>query len=158
MTLGAWTRLGFEIATLLTALAALASAGLTYSQLQLSTDATRLAAYQQTIANSIEFDKAMADRPNLRPYFKEGKPIAKDNGDYNEAALIAELQLDIIDSIIAYPILFAKQSETSTWDVTYHRAFRESPIMCEFLQERREQYHEQTVQIAKKVCLVTKPW
>jgi len=154
MATAQWTsriRFGFELATFLTAIAALFSIGLTYRQIG-------LAAYQQIISNSIEFDKVLVEHPELRPYFKDSKHIAKDDPSYNRAALIAELQLDVIDSIIAFPLGFAQATEKHTWANTFQRSFRESPIMCEFLQERREQYHDDTIQVAKTVCIVDKPW
>src|SRR5215470_8438496 len=89
-------KFGLEIATLLTAIAALASVWLTYQQTRTSIEATRLAAYQQLTANSLEFNKALAERDNaeLRPYFKEGKQIDRDDRLYNRVALLAEMQVD----------------------------------------------------------------
>jgi len=147
-------KFGLEIATLLTAIAALASVWLTYQQTRTSIEATRLAAYQQLTANSLEFDKALAEKDNaeLRPYFKEGKQIERDDRLYNRVALLAEMQVDAIDAIIAYTLEFTRPSEVQTWTNTFHRSFRESPATCEFLHERQEQYHVQTVQLAESHC------
>ena len=99
----------------------------------------------------------MLEHADLRPYFKEGKPIVKDDLLYNKAALMAELQLSIIDAVLAFPISFAGP-QVSTFDPMFVRAFRESSVMCEFLQKRQKQYHMQTVEIAKNACQLSKPW
>ncbi len=161
MTQGSRTsriKFGLEIATLLTAATALASVILTHRQLGLTQRQLELLAYQQIISNGVEFDKVLIEHPELRPYFKEGKAIGKDDRLYNQAALIAELQLDMIDSIIVFPVSAAGSSHVTTFPETFARAFRESPVMCEFLQERRDEYHDQTVDVAKKACRIDSPW
>src|SRR5262245_12736472 len=151
-TLRSRIKFGLEIATLLTALAALASVILSYRQIQLAAESSRLTAYQQIISNSIEFDKVLADHPELRPYFKDGKTPATDDAQYKEVALIAELQVDVIDSIVGYTIDFPRQREKLIWENTFKRSFHESPVTCGLLFARQEQYHEDTVRIAKAAC------
>ena len=158
MTQHRWTsriKFGLELATFLTALAALGS-------IWISTRSNQLAAYQQLVSISIEFDKLLADKENaeFRPYFKDGKPLDKNDKDYRRVALIAEMQLDAIDASVALTLNFTNETAQGTWRTTFKRSFRESPVMCELLRERYEQYHLATVRIAKQkgVCQIDGQW
>jgi hypothetical protein len=153
--IGKWAKLGIEIATLILALVGAYFAYLGYYQTQ---NSLRLAAYQQLISHSLQYDKELLKNPGLRPYFKEGVRIQPGHEDYNKAAVLAELQLDIISGIMSFPLDVAESDDTKeTWHQTFGKAFKYSPIMCRiagelWIENAKDPAEKHIQEIAKANC------
>ena len=77
----------------------------------------------------------------------KGRSVRGDDG-YDRAAAIAELRLNALDAVLTYPGVFKEDS----WRNVARSAFRDSPIMCEFVSKYKDNYSAATVKIADEAC------
>lgn len=98
---------------------------------------------QQALSSSIEeLNMLFINNPALWPYFEEGKAVEKANTEQNfyfSIVAMADFHIDLIDSIWTQSeYIEVLQSDTDawrSWDAWITDLFRESPIMCQRLNE-----------------------
>ena len=113
----------------------------------------RLTAHGQLITSSLEYDKALVNNPELRPYFRDGKRISQSDANlYNKAAAVADLLLDITDGNIEYTLTTSKPPDLSAWLATFVQSFKNSPILCDVYRAHKQDYSEQLKEIGDKAC------
>jgi hypothetical protein len=103
---------------------------------------------QQVISDSMDVDKIFIQHPEMRPFFRDKKPIRPADEGYDRAAAIAELRANALDAILVFPGVFA----VGNWTNVARSIFRDSPIMCEFVSKYKENYSAATVKIADEAC------
>ena len=67
---------------------------------------------------------------------REKKPIRRGDEGYDRAAAIAELRVNAYDAVLTFPGVFKGDS----WSNVARSAFRDSPIMCEFIAMYKDNY------------------
>ena len=77
----------------------------------------------------------------------KGRSVRGDDG-YDRAAAIAELRVNAYDAVLTFPGVF----EADNWSNVARSAFRDSPIMCEFIAMYKDNYSKATVKIADEAC------
>jgi hypothetical protein len=125
----------------------------TYIQVRDAERAMQLAAHQQLILTSLEYDKFVANNPELRPYFRDGKPIASADAKVrNQAAALADMLLDIIDGNIEHTLQESNSPDENSWLVTFQQSFKSSPILCEVYKAHHNEYSSKLQQIGDGAC------
>ena len=89
---------------------------------------------------TFELDKVFLEHPHLRPYFCSGKPLDSDpkDDDYYRVLTIAELTLDMIDSMLQLEGHFPRDLPLTGWKEWMRDCFRDSPVTCQVFEERRK--------------------
>src|SRR5262249_13115452 len=103
---------------------------------------------QQIISDSADVDKLFIQYPEMRPFFRDKKPIHRGDEGYDRAAAIAELSVNALDTVLTFPQVF----KTDNWPNGARSAFRDSPIMCEFIAMYKDSYSKATIQISDEAC------
>ncbi|MEX0284077.1 MAG: hypothetical protein AB3N23_05655 [Paracoccaceae bacterium] len=71
------------------------------------------------------------EKPDLRPYFKDGLDVSADDPLAQRVLAVAEVRLDLMDGLLTY---ISQQGwtpdETSGWQNTFRDAFASSPALC----------------------------
>ena len=140
------------IASLLVSIVGLGSIVIGIESFRQSGRAALADASQRIITDSANVDKLFIQYPEMRPFFREKKPIHRGDEGYDRAAAIADLRVNAFDAILAAPGVFAGGNSGDTWSNVARSAFRESPIMCEVIAIDKGNYSKATVQIANEVC------
>ena len=136
------------IASLLVSIVGLGSIIIGIESFRQSERAALADASQRIITDSANVDKLFIQYPKMRPFFREKKPIHRGDEGYDRAAAIAELRVNALDAVLTYPGVFKEDS----WRNVVRSAFRDSPIMCEFVLRYKGNYSAATVKIADEVC------
>jgi hypothetical protein len=136
------------IASLLVSIVGLGSVVIGIESFRQSERAALAEASQRIISDSLNVDKLFIQYPEMRPFFREKKPIHRGDEGYDRAAAIADLRVNAFDAVLAFPGVFTGD----TWSNVARSAFRESPIMCEVIAMDKANYSKATVQIADEVC------
>lgn len=93
-------------------------------------------AYNLIATNWNEHLRMFVERPFLRPYFFQGEPIDPNHNNYNAVSAIAEVRIDLMDSILTHAAARRwSDREVAGWHETFRDAFRASPIMCAHYKE-----------------------
>lgn len=109
-------------------------------QTKLSAEAIRNEAYVSMSTWTLELDKAFLDQPELRPFFASGVAIDEDHAEYAKVETLAEMTLDMMDSILELEPLFSNKESLEGWKEWMRSTFAESPIVCKHLEHRRKWY------------------
>ena len=136
------------IASLLVSIVGLGSIVISIESFKQSERAALADASQRIITDSANVDKLFIQYPEMRPFFRERKSIRRGDEGYDRAAAIAELRVNAYDAVLAFPGVF----KADNWGSVARSAFRDSPIMCEFISMYKDNYSKATVQIADEVC------
>jgi hypothetical protein len=136
------------IASLLVSIVGLGSIIIGIESFKQSERAALADASQRIITDSANVDKLFIQYPEMRPFFREKKPIRRGDEGYDRAAAIAELRVNAYDAVLTFPSIF----KADNWSNVARSAFRDSPIMCEFISMYKDNYSKTTLQIADEVC------
>jgi hypothetical protein len=84
--------------------------------------------------------KTLVEKPELRPYFEDGKQLAA--GDERPQAVLAyaDVRLDVADAILTYAAIHGFYDEIEGWKRTFAHSFRMSSVLCARFQETRDNY------------------
>jgi hypothetical protein len=144
-------KLGLEYVKIAISLAGVVTIVLAVWQWQMANVVAKEAAYQRIASEWRDHLKTFVDKPDLRPYFEEGKALDL-NYDKAQAVLaVADLRLDTADAILTYAALHGASNEIGGWKSTFARAFQTSPTLCARLKETKSNYGL-VVEIADAVC------
>jgi hypothetical protein len=112
----------------------------------------RITGYQQMVSQSSEIDKVIVDHPSMRPYFRDRKPLAPGDKDYDLAAGIAELRINSFDALLTLPHFLGAETGITGWRNTVRDAFRDSPLMCDIFTTHKANYGSEVTRLAIEVC------
>jgi hypothetical protein len=94
---------------------------------------------EQSVYRTISTDwnehlRLFVDKPQFRPYFFEAKPVAPGDPNIETIYAIAEVRLDLMDSMLAnMDARNWSEDETAGWRSTFRDAFAMSPVLCDLL-------------------------
>lgn len=110
------------------------------------------ATVQNSVLNHVlTLDKLFMDKPYLRPYFYEGKPIDEKDEKYQEVVMAAEMVLDIFDIIAAQNQNFLEfWDDPQAWDEWMIDTFATSPILRDTLDKRSSWYSKFLIDLRVK--------
>jgi hypothetical protein len=145
---GDWFAKAIALASLFVSIVGLGSVVVSIRALRQSEDAVLAGLSQQVISDSMDVDKIFIQHPEMRPFFRDKRPIRPGDDGYNRAAAIAELRVNALDAVLTFPGVFKEDS----WRNVARSAFRDSPIMCEFVSKYKDNYSAATVKIADEAC------
>ena len=145
---GDWFAKAIALASLFVSIVGLGSVVVSIRALRQSEDAVLAGLSQQVISDSMDVDKIFIQHPEMRPFFRDKKPIRPGDEGYDRAAAIAELRVNALDAVLTFPGVFKEDS----WRNVARSAFRDSPIMCEFVSKYKDNYSAATVKIAGEAC------
>ena len=145
---GDWFAKAIALASLFVSIVGLGSVVIGVRALRQSEAAALANLSQQIISDSIDVDKIFIQHPEMRPFFRDKKPIRPGDDGYDRAAAIAELRANALDAVLTFPGVFKEDS----WRNVARSAFRDSPIMCEFVSKYKDNYSAATVKIADEAC------
>jgi hypothetical protein len=97
-------------------------------------------AYQRIATEWRDHLKTFVDKPNVRPYFEEGKQLNVDDPDRQLVLALADVRLDVMDAILTYAALRGAYSDIEGWKRTVASAFRTSPVLCARLSEMKSNF------------------
>jgi len=136
------------LASLLVSVVGLGSIWISIESFKQSERAAVASTAQQIISDSADVDKLFIQHPEMRPFFRDKKPIHRGEEGYDRAAAIAELRVNALDTVLAFPQVFKADS----WSNVARSSFRDSAITCEFISAYKDNYSKATVQIADEAC------
>jgi hypothetical protein len=131
----------YEVLTLLLSISSLISLGLIAQQVRTASEQvgatktqTQALTTQSVLGQLFQLDDLFIKNSELRPYFYDGKEMAKEDKNYSKTLAIAEFQLDFFDSFLTQSqYLTLDDEERKNWDKYIEDSFSTSPIMCERL-------------------------
>jgi hypothetical protein len=122
-------------------LAGVAAVLVAICQWQLANQIATETVYQRMTNEWRDHLKSFVDKPLLRPYFEEGKPLVSNDPEHAQAVLaLADIRLDVADAILSYAAFRKKSDEIGGWKNTFSRAFQTSPVLCARFNETKNNY------------------
>lgn len=110
------------------------------SQTRAMRDQSEFLAIQIFADNLLQLDRIFVDRPELRPYFSQGAdPTDLAPLERERALAIAELKLNVFESLTGVGGDYAIRQMGVTHALVV-RGFANSPILCDLLEDEREQF------------------
>jgi hypothetical protein len=123
-----------------------------YNQLVASNLAAKETVYQRMTSEWRDHLKTFVEKPQMRPYFEEGKQLTSSDSDTAQAVLaLADVRLDTADAILTYAAMHGASARIDGWKNTFARAFKTSPTLCSRLSETKANYGL-IVEIGDKAC------
>src|SRR5436305_10646454 len=85
--------------------------------------------YQRMVVDWSDHLKTFIDKPDVWPYFEEGRPLTPDDPNKNLVLALAEIRLQAMDAALTN-IRLRWRRGFMQWKTTFERAFRQSPSLC----------------------------
>ena len=79
--------------------------------------------------------KLFVEKPELRPYFEDKKPLNPNDAHAQAILATADMRLDVADAILTYAAQRGAYNQITGWKNTFASAFRSSPVLCARLHE-----------------------
>ncbi|EPE98634.1 hypothetical protein [Rhizobium grahamii] len=140
-----------------TAISLLATCSILFAALQWF-EANRLAdhtVYQKMTSDWQAQLQTFVAKPDLRPYFFEGKTMKDDDPNRNLILAVAESRLDVMDAILSFAARRWSHKTYEGWRNTFMVAFGSSPVLCDLMKQGVDEYGL-IVPIAKAGCNPTR--
>ena len=91
------------------------------------------------------------DKPYLRPYFYEGKPLLENDPKFLEVTATAEMILDVFDLIAGQNRYFPEYWDSpEAWDEWIKDIFSTSPVLRETYDKYAKWYDKALIDLRKK--------
>ena len=105
-----------------------------------------------TTANQvINLDRLFIERPDLRPYFYDCKPIDDKDEKFAQVQSAAELMLDVFDVVADQSKSFAEYYDRpEAWDIWITDMFATSPVLRSRFQQSSDWYDNKLKQLYEK--------
>jgi hypothetical protein len=117
----------------------------------LNTKAFRANVQRSSLDRTIQLDQVFIEKPDLRPYFYDGKPIAKDDAKYDQVVATAELMMDVFDQIAGDSKDFPEYyDDPGAWDRWMVEMFKSSPILRWFCDKYSHWYGPYVLELRKQ--------
>lgn len=128
------TRLRLQIVQTSAALISMVAIVIAYYQFQEGQRREEQSVYRTISTDWNEHLRLFVDKPQFRPYFFEAKPVASDDPNAEAVYAIADVRLDLMDSILAnMDARDWSEEETAGWRSTFRDAFAMSPVLCDMI-------------------------
>ncbi|MHB8829366.1 MAG: hypothetical protein ACYC6Q_07550 [Syntrophales bacterium] len=119
--------------------------GFTVYQAWLSRQGVSAQTWQGFTQQGNEISRIFVDHPDLRPYFYDGKPITKDDPNFNAVMAVSEMYLDFLDSfqdnyVFTLPGMATNGEFRLLWDRYFKDMFASSPALCAYAKEKQHWY------------------
>ena len=127
----------FDVITLLFSLASLV--GLVYQSVNLK-QTINSQIYQNFVANSLEIDRILIEKPELRKYVYYGEPIDDNTENLDQILSFIELVIDISENIEVYKKYIPK-SRREGW-FNFLNDTKKTPAYKFYMEKHQEWYKE----------------
>jgi hypothetical protein len=112
--------------------------------------------YNTITTQLLEINKIFVEHPELQRYINDKVDVKKGDPNYDRAYAIGTLQLNFFDNYIALELhLVSENYDLNAWHKYIADTFSTSPIMCQILNESKDEYGEELGQIAQQSCAAT---
>jgi hypothetical protein len=144
----------YEILSLSISFLGVLSLALIFKQTYQTSASMQASAYQSIAANTLELDKILIEKPELRPYFYSGVDINENDKNYELVMAIAEFQLDFFDATLTqFEVMPSDtQLDKEAWNKYFSDSFAKSPGLCKRINSNRDWYRDNLVGIASRSC------
>jgi hypothetical protein len=141
------------VATILALLFAGTGAIFVYRQILDLRQALDSQAYGVITEHLNELNKRFVEYPEMRPYFRAGKPLPANDSERQRILAIADLYLDFIDNFYAQVHhLDRSHYDLCGWRAFFKRSFERSPVLCAVLCMDQDEYSDAMKHIAAASC------
>lgn len=96
--------------------------------------------------------RLLIDKPELRPYFADGKALVPDDSNRNVVLALADHRLEVMDSILTYVGIAGAMGTIDGWIGTFQHVFRSSPMFCQRAGEVLRNYGAELQRIVSQSC------
>lgn len=127
----------FDIITLL--ISAVSLIGVIYQSINLK-QTINSQIYQNFVANSLEIDRILIEKPELRKYVYYGKPIDENTENLDQILSFIELVVDITENIEVYKKYIPK-SRQEGW-LEFVKDIKKTPAYGFYMEKHKEWYKE----------------
>jgi hypothetical protein len=135
------TRLRLQIVQTSAALISMVAIVIAYYQFEEGQRREEQSVYQTISTDWNEHLRLFVDKPQFRPYFFEAKPVAPADPNAEAVYAVAEVRLDLMDSMLAnMDARNWSEEETAGWRATFRDAFAMSPVLCEVISKTSAHY------------------
>jgi hypothetical protein len=132
--------------------------------IETSNRSNNLSTWSTVTSQGMELDKIFIEHPEFQKYFFSGATINRRDARFEKASAISIMLLDYTDSVLVLlnylPSEGGPERETfierDTWKRYFMALFRNSPLLCQTLEENKDVYGRQTIQIGQSACLAVK--
>ena len=91
--------------------------------------------YQRIATEWRDHIRTLVDKPHLRPYFEEKKPLNADDPNRDTVLAYADVRLSVMDDLLTYAEMREKNAQIDGWKNLFAATFKTSPLMCTRLME-----------------------
>jgi hypothetical protein len=124
-----------------------------YDQANKLTASIDSAAWYNVTNQEFALDKLFIDNPSTRKYFYDDVAIQRGDPLYDSVAATAEYMLDFIDTYFSSAqYMQPDTSDPDLWRHYFTHIFSNSPITCEILDARSDEYGDDINNLAKEPC------
>lgn len=100
-----------------------------------------------------ELNKRFVEYPELRPYFRAGKPLPESDTERQRIFAVADIYLDFIDNFyVQVNHLDRSHYDLCGWRAFFKRSFERSPVLCAVLCKDQDEFGEPMKRIAAASC------
>jgi hypothetical protein len=136
---------------------AIGGAGFVYYQIVAVKQALDSQAYAVITQGLTDLEKIFVDNPGARPYFFESKPLPDDGEEKQKVLAIGEMYLNFIDNYFAQTVhLDPSNYDFSAWEKFFKHSFQRSKVLCQLLEQEKEEYAKEVKDIARPICTTNK--
>ena len=96
--------------------------------------------YQNFVANSLEIDRILIEKPELRKYIYYGEPVDENTEDLDRILSFIELVVDISENIEVYK-KYIPESRKEGW-FTFVNDIKKTPAYKFYMSRHKEWYKE----------------
>jgi hypothetical protein len=129
-------------------IASLIFAGLQWRE---SSKAATETSYQRIVDLWHDHLKIFIEKPQLRPYFEEGRKLAEDDPESQAILAFADVRLDAMDAVLTFGEFWFGLPAIKGWRTTFENAFRTSPVLCQRFAKTKSNYGL-IVPIGNSIC------
>jgi hypothetical protein len=132
--------------------------------IETSNRSNNLSTWSTVSSQGMEIDKVFIEQPEFQKYFFSGATIDRRDTNFEKASAISIMLLDYIDSVLVFLNYLPSEGdsrketfiERDTWDRYFASLFRNSPLLCQTLEENKGVYGRQTLKMGRSACLAVK--
>ncbi len=129
---------------------------LVWVQVKGAGDALHSTAFQGLSTQQTEINKVLLERPHLRPYFFDGKPLVAGDPLFPEVQGAVDMHLDFFDSYFTQSRFIGHlENDADTqvaWEEYIRKTARSSPVMCARLHQGKHAYTRAFVDVFLAAC------
>ncbi len=118
-------------------------------QTRLSRNAVIAQTWQGLQQEGNDLSRLFVDKPHLRPYFYDSKPVDGSDPNYNAVLAVCELYLDFFDAfqddyVFELPDMDKNGKNRLLWEQYFKDMFSSSPALCSYAKGKESWYSNST--------------